>query len=103
VGVSEGPTFRDVVAQQLLWARWWLMACYLYYHRNVSLFRDEDFDRLTQLMQEHTRWRDGLHSYLIDDGMLMVGSGYNLKLEDYPRRCIAAADQFVLEHGVPLQ
>lgn len=100
--MNDDLSFAAVVKQQLTWGRWWLMASYLYYHRNVSLFRDEDFDKLSALMVEHQRWKEGLHTDLIDDGMLVTGSGYSLKVEDYPRRCVAAAEQIAATSQLPL-
>lgn len=70
---------------------WVLMASYLYYCKDESLFSDEYYDQLTKELL--LKWDEVEHSHkkLITKDDLMAGSLYKLKEKDYPSMCKGAA------------
>lgn len=70
---------------------WFLMASYLYYHENESMFSDEYYDALSKELL--LKWDEVEHSHkhLITKDDLMAGSLYKLKKWDYPWLCRDAA------------
>lgn len=71
---------------------WFLMASYLYYHYDVSIMEDHEFDSLCSRLK--SRWafaRGHQHSHLVRPEMLNQGTGYYLREQDYPliTRCAA--------------
>ena len=72
-----------------------LLASYLYYLMDVSIFSDERYDLLCKQVY---MWWDELnhyHKYLIDKDSLKAGSLYYLKEEDYPTITKHRAHDFV--------
>jgi hypothetical protein len=70
---------------------WFLMASYLYYHKNLSLFSDEYYDELSKELLSSWDQVEHRHKHLILKGHLIAGSLYTLKEEDYPEMCKAGA------------
>jgi hypothetical protein len=70
---------------------WLLMASYLYYHNNESMFSDDYYDALSKELL--LKWDEIEHSdkHLITKDDLMAGSLYKLKELDYPSMCRAGA------------
>ena len=70
---------------------WFLMASYLYYHKNESMFSDEYYDALSKELL--LKWDEVEHSHkhLVTKDDLMAGSLYKLKEMDYPSMCKGAA------------
>lgn len=65
---------------------WFLMSCYAYYHRNVSILSDALFDQIcTQL---EVNWEDIQHrhkSLIIRTGSSIKATAFQLREEDYPQ------------------
>jgi len=70
---------------------WFLMASYLYYHKNLSLFSDEYYDELSKELLSRWDQVEHRHKHLITKENLIAGSLYTLKEEDYPEICKSAA------------
>jgi len=70
---------------------WFLMASYLYYHKNYSLFSDEYYDELSKELLLRWDQVEHRHKHLILKEHLIAGSLYTLKEEDYPEMCKAGA------------
>jgi hypothetical protein len=70
---------------------WFLMASYLYYHENESMFSDEYYDALSKELLLKWDQVEHSHKHLIDVDDLMAGSMYRLKELDYPSMCRASA------------
>lgn len=70
---------------------WFLMASYLYYHENGSMFSDEYYDTLSRQLLLQWDQIEHSHKHLIDVGDLIAGSMYRLKELDYPPMCRAGA------------
>ena len=70
---------------------WFLMASYLYYHENESLFSDEYYDALSKELLLKWDQVEHFHKHLIEVGDLMAGSLYRLKESDYPSLCKSTA------------
>lgn len=86
-----------MVTVKLDWLRdgqlvaFYLMASYLYYHADISLFSDRDYDLLCGRIR--TRWNSLHHPHkrLIDRGALSAGTGYYIRVEEYPLMTLSAA------------
>jgi len=78
---------------------WFLMASYLYYHNNQSLFSDEYYDELSKELLSRWDQVEHRHKHLITKDHLIAGSLYTLKEEDYPVMCKAGALLMVRELG----
>lgn len=72
---------------------WYLLASYLYYHRDVSIISDGLFDWICQELDRMWGIIEHQHKYLIDQGHLTAGTGYALPFQIFPGRIIGAADQ----------
>jgi hypothetical protein len=70
---------------------WLLMASYLYYHENESLFSDEYYDALSKELLLKWDKVEHPHKHLITKEDLMAGSLYKLGADAYPSMCKAAA------------
>jgi hypothetical protein len=70
---------------------WFIMASYLYYHKNLSLFSDEYYDELSKELLSRWDQVEHRHKHLITKEHLIAGSLYTLKEEDYPEICKSAA------------
>jgi hypothetical protein len=70
---------------------WFLMASYLYYHENESMFSDEYYDALSKQLLLQWDQVEHAHKHLIEVDDLMAGSMYRLKELDYPSMCRAGA------------
>lgn len=69
---------------------WYLMASYLYYHRDESLLRDETYDRLCKRLD--AEWDSITHPHrdVVRRVELRAGSCF-LKIEDFPMVARSAA------------
>jgi hypothetical protein len=76
---------------------WFLMASYLYYHKNQSLFSDEYYDELSKELLSRWDQVEHRHKHLITKEHLIAGSLYNLKEDDYPKFCKSAALALAME------
>lgn len=70
---------------------WFLMASYLYYHENESMFSDGYYDTLSKELLLKWDQVEHSHKHLIEVDDLMAGSLYKLKEKDYPSMCKGAA------------
>lgn len=71
---------------------WFLMASYLYYVRDISLFSDEFYDKLCGQLLDRWDEIEHPHKYLIDPFALSAGTGYYIKEDEYPGMCKGAAN-----------
>lgn len=62
----------------------YLMASFLYYHCDIGLFSDSDFDLLCGRLR--TRWAGIHHQHkrIVDRAALSATTGYYIRVEEYP-------------------
>jgi hypothetical protein len=72
---------------------WWLMASFLYYHRDVSLLSDDMFDKLGVRLAGNWNGISHPHKHLIKPDM--TKSGFYIREDDYPLMCKGAALRLV--------
>jgi len=72
---------------------YYLMASYLYYIEDKSVFADELFDELCSDLLKNWDIVEHRHKYLIKKEYLNQGTGYYLKETDYP---------FIVQHAAKL-
>lgn len=83
---------QELVAEKPnLMIPWLLMASYLYYHNNQSMFSDDYYDALSKELLLKWDQVEHPHKHLITKDDLMAGSLYKLKELDYPSMCKAGA------------
>lgn len=70
---------------------YYLMASYLYYHRDVSMLSDDRYDRLCKELDAEWDSLTHDHKQYIDRSLLAAGTGYALPVDLYPLRIIYAA------------
>lgn len=64
---------------------WYLMASFMYYHRNISLISDAFYDYLGATMRDHWPVFEGhRHAHLITPEDLAAGTLYRHQESDYP-------------------
>ena len=73
----------------------WLIASYAYYCRYESLLSDTTFDKLSKWLLDNMDSLGHINKELITKDMLVAGSGYNLKEEDYPLRVRLVAQDLI--------
>lgn len=79
----------------------YLMASFLYYHREISLFSDRDYDLLCKRLK--SRWNSlphHRHKRIIDRSALSAGTGYYIRVEEYPYITQSAALQLARYCGI---
>ena len=74
---------------------WWLSASYAYYLRYESLLSDSAFDKMSKYILDNYESLEHNHKHLVTKEMLIAGSGYNLKEEDYPLIVRVSTEEFV--------
>lgn len=80
---------------------WYLMASYLYYHKDIGLMRDEEYDKLCfRLLESWDRVRGHPHRKHVDKGLLSCGSGYAIAERKYPLMVRSAAMQLAKVRGL---
>jgi hypothetical protein len=94
--VKVEPTFEDGVIDSFVrdcfkvnpssTFSWFLICSYAYYIRFESLMSDSAFDAMSKYMLKDYDKLDHVNKDLVTKEMLVAGSGYNLKEEDYPTR-----------------
>lgn len=73
----------------------WMLSSYAYYCRYDSIMSDTAFDKMSKFMLDNYDSLEHNHKHLITKGMLVAGSGYNLKAEDYPLIVKVTAESFI--------
>jgi hypothetical protein len=68
-----------------------LMASYLYYHFDLSVIKDTEFDRICVRLREVFPQIQHPHKYLITEGDLIAASGFAIPLKKYPLMVCNAA------------
>lgn len=80
---------------------WFLMASYLYYCRNVSMFRDEFYDWLATTMgSSWAFFAEHRHAHLVTEADLQAGTLYRMTEDDYPTITKDTAIKLAREHGL---
>ena len=81
----------------------YLMASYLYYHRNVSLMSDADYDKLCEalfILWNEPEVRTHQHRHLVKRDALAAGTGYYIPENRYPLRVRGAAFNLAAKCGL---
>lgn len=63
---------------------WLLSASYAYYCRYVSLLTDECFDKMCKYVLDNYDNIVHPHKHLLTKEMLVAGTAYNIKMDEYP-------------------
>ncbi|UIY29193.1 hypothetical protein LZK73_21915 [Neorhizobium galegae] len=74
---------------------WYLMTSWLYYHNDISLLPDEDYDRLCKKLLEGLHGIEHWHKHLVDEDALKAGTGY--AIASYPGITTSAAFRLAIE------
>ncbi len=91
-------TLEVIVGKDInLTVPWFLMASYLYYKEDISLFADYEFDILCRYMLEHYDKIDHYHKDLVTKEGLRAGTGFDIQ---YPLIVKGAALQYAKERGL---
>lgn len=77
---------------------YFLMASYLYYQKDISMFSDVRFDALCKWMESHWHLLTHQHKHLITLEDLRAGTGFGIK--EYPGMAIGAAERLATEWGL---
>jgi hypothetical protein len=82
---------------------YYLMASYLYYHCEASLFSDEDYDKLCAAL--YTLWGEPEvkahpHRRLVKRDALLAGTGYYIPQKRYPLQVRTAAMDLAAKCGI---
>jgi NAD-dependent DNA ligase len=77
---------------------YYLMASYLYYELDVSLFPDEEYDKVCLHLDLFWDGIEHQHKHLIDRGALSATTGYTIK--DYPLRVMHGAQLLAKQRGL---
>ena len=85
------PNLNNLSLNQLV--PYFLMASYLYYIHDISLFKDEEFDMLCKMLYDNWKNIQHPHKYLIKKKSLKEGTGFYLRERDYPTIVRSAAYQ----------
>lgn len=72
---------------------YYLMASYLYYHRDVSLLSDDRYDLLCKELDAEWDGIVHMHKHVIDRSQLKAGTGFALPADLYPMMTVHAACQ----------
>lgn len=81
---------------------WYLMASYLYYHRDTSLLSDAFYDRICFELDTNFTQIKHWHKPFVDRKQLKSGTGYSIRFDKMPVRIIIAANTMAHEYlGVP--
>jgi len=77
----------------------YLILSLAYYHYNVSLIEDSSYDKLCKTLLEN--WKDIKHPHkkLVKKKNLEAGTGFNIKLRDYPMICLVACSRLIGEYN----
>lgn len=70
---------------------WYLMASFLYYHHDLSILTDSQFDRICVRLLSRWRVITHRHKHLIDKESLAAGTGYDIRVERLPLICQSSA------------
>lgn len=62
----------------------YLVATFLYYHCDFSVMEDEEFDKICKELFDNFDDINHPHKHLLDRDSLQAGSGYQLRLSDFP-------------------
>lgn len=73
---------------------WYLLASYLYYHKDESLLTDNTFDKLCVDLLDNYESITHIHKHLINKEDLKAGSCF-LKEEEYPLIVKYTADSMI--------
>lgn len=63
---------------------YYLMASFLYYQHDISLFPDTDYDRLCERLRKKWNKIEHPHKRIVDRDALTAGTGYYIRIEEYP-------------------
>jgi NAD-dependent DNA ligase len=78
---------------------YYMMASYLYYTSSIeSPMTDSEYDDLCKRLLDNWSVIEHQHKYLIDHDALSSGTGFYLKIQDYPRMVVGAAVQWAKDN-----
>lgn len=75
----------------------YLMSCYLYYKRDVSIISDSKFDRLCQKLYENFDKLQHPHKWLLSKESLKAGTGYEFDWDNPPTEQHRLAFQRIIQ------
>ena len=76
---------------------WFLSASYAYYIRYDSLLSDEVYDKMAKYILDNYESIEHPHKHLVTKGMLVAGTAFNLKEQDYPTIIKVTTEDFIKE------
>lgn len=91
---SSGFAVESLRAKQLV--PYYLMACYLYYERDISVITDAQFDALARRLKRD--WNEAAHRHRFFLQRSALGSGYHLAGQ-LPGLVTGAAMQWAVDSG----
>ena len=78
---------------------WYLGLSWLYYHWDITLVPDDDFDRLCSILRERFESLEHTHKTLVNPAMLGANSGFYLRHDDIPTICRSSFHRLAFEDG----
>ena len=87
--------WKRIEAVPAVMVPWYLMLSWLYYHLDISLVPDEDYNKLCLRLLRDLPGIEHPHKKFIDAESLQAGTGY--ALTDYPMITMAAATRLAIE------
>lgn len=72
----------------------YLMASFLYYHENVSIIEDGEYDALCKKLLKELPTIKHNHRHLVSRESLKAGTAYHLRRDDYPLIVMSAAEHW---------
>ena len=96
-GSTSTKPFRVAALRSKQLVPHYLMACYLYYERDISAITDAEFDKLARRLG--AEWVDARHRHRGFLQRSALGSGYHLTGQ-LPGLVKGAAMQWAIERGV---
>ena len=95
VDMKTTEDIRDMHSNALV--SWFMIGSYAYYHLDVNVMSDYDFDFLVQRLKEEWKNIDHPHKSLITPTNLESGSGYDI---DFPSIVRGATVDFLNKSGI---
>jgi NAD-dependent DNA ligase len=93
-------TIQAVYLRPAQLVTFYLMASYLYYHHDVSLMEDAEYDKICQRLAREWDQVEHTHKWCVERAALTAGTGFQMRREDYPTITINAAIQLATKRGL---
>jgi len=76
---------------------WYLMASYAYYVKDVSLLRDETFDKMCLYILNNWNTLEHKLKNLVPKESLSAGTGYNIAFSSFPYGFVGVIEKLIRE------